>query len=124
MVAFRTRTDWDNVPHQFVNAVNIYTDGSKLNSQTGGGVFSPELDIKVSFRLPDHCSDFQAEVMAIQEATTHLNTSEHHDIDIFIFSDSQAALRALESYTTSSKTISECRKCLHEMATHVRINLI
>jgi len=49
-----TRTDWDNVPHQFENAVNIYTYGSNPNSQTGGGVFSPELDIKVSFRLPDH----------------------------------------------------------------------
>jgi len=105
-----TRTDWDNLPHQFENAVNIYTDGSKLNFQTGGGVFSPELDIKVSIRLPDHCSVFQAEVMAIREAMTHPDTSVRHDIDIFIFSDSQAALRALDSYTTNSKTISECRK--------------
>jgi len=116
-----TRTDWDNLPHQFENAVNIYTDGSKLNSQTGGVVFSPEL---VSFRLPDHCSVFEAEVMAIQEAMTHLDTSVHHDIDIFIFSDSQAALSPLNSYTTNSKTISECRKSFNEMATHLRINLI
>jgi len=34
-----TRTDWDNLPHQFENAVNIYTYGFKLNSQTGGGAF-------------------------------------------------------------------------------------
>jgi len=54
----------------------------------------------------------------------HLVTSEHHDIDIFIFSDSQAALRALDSYRTNSKTISECRKSLNEMATHLRINVI
>jgi len=39
--------------------------------------------------------------MAIQEAMAHLDTSEHHDIDIFIFSDSQAALKALDSYTTN-----------------------
>jgi len=88
------RTDWDNLQNQFENAVNIYTDGSKLNSQTAGLVFFPELGIKVSFRLPDHCSVLQAEVMAIQEAMSHLDTSEHHDIDIFIFSDSQAALLA------------------------------
>jgi len=62
--------------------------------------------------------------MAIQEAMAHMDTSVHHDIDIFIFSDSQAALRALDSYTTNSKTISECRKSLNEMATHLRINLI
>jgi len=36
-----TRTVWDNLPHQFENAVNIYADGSKPNSQKGGGVFSP-----------------------------------------------------------------------------------
>jgi len=39
--------------------------------------------------------------MAIQEAMAHLDTSEHHDTDIFIFSDIQAALRALDSYTTN-----------------------
>jgi len=61
--------------------------------------------------------------MATQKAMTHLGTSVHHDIDIFIFSDSQAALKALDSYTTNSKTISECRKSLHEVATHLRINL-
>jgi len=101
--------DWYNLPHQFKNAVNIHTDSSKLNSKTGGGVFFPELDIKVSFRLPYHCSVFQAEVMAIQEAMSTLDTSEHHGKDIYIFSDSQAALRA--------------RNTLSEMATHLRINL-
>jgi len=111
-------------PTPIRNAVNIYTDGSKLNSQTGGGVFSPELDIKVSFPLPDHCSVFQAEVMAIQEAMSYLDSSDHHDTDIFTFSDSQAALKALDSYTANSTTISECRKSQNEMATHLRINLI
>jgi len=31
-----SRTDWDNLPQQFENAVSIYTDSSKLNSQAGG----------------------------------------------------------------------------------------
>jgi len=62
--------------------------------------------------------------MAIQATMTTLDTSVHYDIDIFILSESQAALRALDSYTTNSKIISECRKSLNEMATHLRINLI
>jgi len=62
--------------------------------------------------------------MAIQEAMTHLDTSVHHDIYIFIFSDSQAALRALDSHTTNSNPISECYISVNEMATHLRINLI
>jgi len=108
-----TRADWDNLPHQFENALNICTDGSKPNSQTDGSVFSPELDIKVSFRLPDHCSVFQAEVIVFT-----IHTSEHHDIDIFIVSDRQAALRALH-FTQQTQKLS-----LNEMATHLRINLI
>jgi len=56
---------------------------------------------------------------------SYLDTSKHHNTDILIFSDSQsAALRALDSYTTNSTTISKCRKSLNEMATHLRITLI
>jgi len=62
--------------------------------------------------------------MAIQEAMSLLDTSKHHDTDIYILSDSQAALRALDSYTANSATIFESRKSLHEMATHLSINLI
>ncbi|XP_070071110.1 uncharacterized protein [Drosophila takahashii] len=123
-VLIPTRTELGHLPHQIENAFNIYTDGSKLNLQRGGGVFSPELDIKVSFRLLDHCSVFQAEVMAIQEAMSYVDTTKHCNTDIFIFSDSQAALMALDSYSTNSLTISECRKSLNEMATHLRISLI
>jgi len=119
-----TRTDCDNLPHQIENAINIYIDGSKLNLQTGEGVFSPELDIKVSFRLTDHYSVFQAEVMVIQEAMSHLDTPEHHDTNIFIFLDSEAALRALDSCTTNSVTISEYRKSMNEMTSYLRSNLI
>jgi len=53
----------------------------------------------------------------------NLDTSDHQYTDIFIFSDSQSALRALDSYSTNSVTIADCRKSLNEMATHLRINL-
>nr|XP_044249376.1 uncharacterized protein LOC123002812 [Drosophila takahashii] len=61
-VLIPTRTDWDHLPHQIENAVNIYTDGSKLNLQNEMWSFL------TLTRLPDHCSVYQAEVMAIQEA--------------------------------------------------------
>jgi len=53
-----------------LNAICFYTDGSKLEGHVGGGVYSEQLDIMKSFRLPDHCSVFQAEVHAIKEALT------------------------------------------------------
>jgi len=45
---------------------------------------------------------------------TNLETSAHHDIDIFIFSDSQASLRALDSYTTNSKRTKTLLQCSRE----------
>ena len=37
---------------------------------------------------------------------------------ITIFTDSQAALKALESVTVKSKLVLECLECLSELATH------
>jgi len=50
------------------DAICLHTDGSKLEGHVGGGVYSEKLDIRKSFRLPDHCIVFQAEVHAIKEA--------------------------------------------------------
>ena len=45
---------------------HIYTDGSKLDNRVIGSVFSTNLDTKIAFRLPDHCSGFQAEITVIK----------------------------------------------------------
>ena len=119
-----TRRDWESRPHFIEGAVNIYTDGSKLDGRIGGGVFFPEQGIETFFRLPNHCSVYQAEILAIQEAVNCLPQTCAGDSEVFIFTDSQAALKALRSFTDNCKTISECRKSLNEMAQQFRIHLI
>ena len=57
-------------------------DGSKLYDNLGGGVFLPELQIETSFRLPDHCTVYQAEVMAIVEAMKLLPLSRTEHVSI------------------------------------------
>ena len=52
----------------------MFTNGSKLDENVGGGVLSAELLIETSFRLPDHCSVYQADVMAIVK---HHNSQMH-----------------------------------------------
>ena len=64
---------------------NIFTDESKLDDKLGGGVFSPELLIETSFRLSDHCSVYQAEVMAIVEAMKLLQSKRPREQNIFLY---------------------------------------
>ena len=61
----QSRNDWD--PNAVVHPehLDIYTDGSKLDNGVGSGIYSGKLDLSISLRLPDYCSVFQAEMMAI-----------------------------------------------------------
>ena len=120
---FPSREDWNTGTPGPPNSTHIYTDGSKLNDRTGGGVFSNELNIKHSFRLPDHCSVFQAEVAAIGEAISRIN-QENFSKPICIFSDSQAAIKSLGNILSHSKTVIACRRSLQEIANHVPLHLI
>ena len=64
--------------------ISIYTNGAKLHNRLGGGVFSAKLDTKIAFRLPEHCSVFQAEVTAIKESLLVLTRSVLTTRNIFI----------------------------------------
>ena len=110
------REDWITEPPGHSNALSFYTDGSKLNNQVGGGVFSQKLCINHSFRLPDHCSVFQAEILAINEALIFLKKSRASPGKINIYSDSQAAIKSIASTTSKSTSVSKCRRSIHEMA--------
>ncbi|KAH8310031.1 hypothetical protein KR044_002043, partial [Drosophila immigrans] len=61
---------WWEAGHTDSNLNNLRnTDGSKTIEGTGSGVFSEDLATKLSFRLPDWCSVFQAEIYAVWQAT-------------------------------------------------------
>ena len=117
------REEWNGSIPGPSDAIHIYTDGSKLDNRTGGGVFSADLDINISFRMPDICSVFQAEVMAVKEALLNI-TPEYWGKKICIFSDSQAAIKSLKSISSNSKLVIDCRRSLMEMAEHVELYLI
>jgi len=52
------REEWEQGRPGTSDAICFYTDGSKLEGHVSGGVYSEQLDIRKSFRLPDHCSVF------------------------------------------------------------------
>ncbi|XP_017466990.1 PREDICTED: uncharacterized protein LOC108359575 [Rhagoletis zephyria] len=69
-----SKEEWeeDSVLISYSDSTAIYTDGSKLDMKVGSGVYSQELSLSLSFRLPDLCSVFQAKLTAINEAASWL----------------------------------------------------
>jgi len=83
-----------------------------------------QLDIRKSFRLPDHSSVFQAEVHAIKEALTCLGNISLQRGHLSIYSNSQAGIKSIYSINTNSRTTADCRRSLHEMASQFTIILV
>ena len=89
------------------NTITCYTDRSRTDSGVGAGFLTTTTHISPhniinysSFKLPDFCSVFQAEVTAIREVST---TIQHNRSKTFvIWTDSLSTLQALSSKLTTS----------------------
>ena len=116
------RADWENGgPCLHLRSLNWFTDGSKMDYGAGAGVFGP--NTRVSIPMGKWPSVFQTEIHAIQTcALLNLNKGLK-GANITIYSDSQAALRALSSWSFSSKLVKECFDILQRLASDNRVTL-
>ncbi|KAI5651578.1 RNase H domain-containing protein [Phthorimaea operculella] len=103
--------------------LRIFTDGSKTKSGTGSGVFSEDLNIRLSTPLGYHNSVFRAECLAISLATTTIAAREVKGHSIRILSDSMSVLQALNSHTMTSGLIYESHQRLMEVCKHNHLTL-
>jgi ribonuclease HI len=103
-----------------------YKDGSRTKEGTGVGIHGvrPEIDIKVS--IGRRATVFQAEVYAIIYCLLENIKRSYCNKRIFIFSDSQAALKALNSLLIKSKILVawNCFQPLLELAEQNKVKLI
>ena len=104
----------------------LYTDGSKIEDNTGAGfIFKPDDPhrprIEKSFRLADTNSVFQAEVFAIHKGCEAL--LDNPPATLSIFSDSRAAIMALEKPTTISNTVAACKQVLNALGANTTIEI-
>ena len=103
-----------------VQAVHVFCDGSVDGSKSGCGLFIRDYvspvqytDTEVSRRLPDHLSSTRAELYGILEALQHVASSLK---DVFLFVDSQAALRGLLSPTAADcDLVTRCLKFISDL---------
>jgi ribonuclease HI len=101
-----------------------YTDGSKTNKGSGTGVYRWGSRRGHSFSLGLHTTVFQAEIYAIKACIMQNIEKGYTGRNIFILSDSQADIKALDSYQINSKLVWECHQSLVKLAEHNRIQLV
>lgn len=99
--------------------INIHTDGSKTDEHVGCGyvIYKGTREISANpIRLPEYCTVYQAEVMAIYLAANEgLCILKPEDTYIKLFSDSQAALKSLNKFRLFSKTVVKAVEALNDL---------
>lgn len=100
-----------------------FTDGSKMGNDVGCGIYGVKPESRSSINLGQYASIFQAETYAIIRCL-ELSLSENYiNQNIFVYSDSQAALTALNSYETKSKLVKNCIMLLNDLGSRNNIIL-
>lgn len=98
---------------------SIYTDGSKLDGQTGCA-FVVYLDGIIHHsqkeRLANHCSVFQAEQLAIQNAVKWCRTN---NMSATIYSDSKSSLDDIQNCQSTNPFAVDIRNQLRNYSNHV-----
>ena len=108
--------------------VVVYTDGSGLDGKIGYGysISTNMNQTKIANNfgsLPNFCTVFQAEVVAITQACTKMTELNVTDKNIYIFSDSLSAIKALNQLRISSSTILDCLSRINEVAANNSVSL-
>ena len=117
------RKSWNSNSIIQRNGIPIFTDGSKTGTGVGSGVYSEVLGIQKSYRLPNDCSVFQAEILAIKKAAELILGKEIPYNKVTLYVDSQAAIKALASYEVNSRLVLECREALKKIETKCSVQI-
>jgi len=118
-VRFKTSTEASGLTEED-STITCFTDGSKLESgRTGAGVHFPDGNADdLVLHLGFHSSVFQAEILAITlaaECLTSIISREPDAEGVIIYSDSQAAIKAVTSLRTRSHTVNQCVNALNSL---------
>lgn len=123
-VEMPSREDWCNNQLNYEAGCLIwYTDGSKIGRDVGCGIHGERPRFSRSVNLGHYASIFQAEVYAIIECAEANLQKQYTNHTIYINSDSQAALLALDSNVVSSKLVEDCMARLNVLGHRNRVIL-
>src|ERR1700744_1019121 len=124
-VIFPTRQDWEEkkaIPSE--GCITWFSDGSKYDNLAGSGIYCPQTEKGISFHLGHYASIFESETFGISKCTEESLGNEVRHLPIYICSDSQSALKALNSYKISSAQVLECRDQVQLLAHQAPVTLV
>jgi hypothetical protein len=114
--------EWNNPDNK--GGLVWYIDGSENNTGTSAGVYRWGSTRRHSFSLGLHAMVFQAAIYAIKAFITENTEKSYTGKKIYILSDSQAAIKALDSFQINSKLVWDCHQSLVQLAGHNRIRMV
>ena len=105
--------------------ISCFTDGSKTAglNWSGAGIYIKDMDYRESISLGTFPTVFQTEVYAIKECACCLSAGGYSGKSVWIFSDSQAALKSLQRYTVKSSLVLDCINALNNLSTNNMVTL-
>jgi ribonuclease HI len=113
--------DFDNLSN---DSVIWFTDGAKNSEGVGAGIYCANPLTEFSFSITEHATVFQAELLAIKKCAELCLEESISNKDIFIASDSQAALRSLEACKIRSKSTLDCIQTLNRLTSTNNVKLV
>jgi ribonuclease HI len=123
IITGRHNGDYKNPSYLRDDDMMIFTDGSVCHDLAGAGLYMPNPEVKLSVSLGRYATVFQAETAAILKAALFAKEINCRDRRICIFSDSQAALKAIDSNTVSSKLVLETIIALNRLSSLNEVRL-
>ena len=105
--------------------LNIYTDGSKIDSGVGSEIYSGKLDLSIFLRLTGYCSVLMRRRWPFTEPINESSTVNGAPfIRVSVSSHSQAAISSLSGFVNNSRIIRECHRCLDLLFERFSVSLV
>jgi hypothetical protein len=116
---------WRNKDPDFPeDALIWFTDGSRANSGTGSGIFGLRPNRSFSFPLGKFATVFQIEIYAILQCACENIRRTYKNRRSLIFSEIQAALKALCDLKVTSGMFAQCLDAISTLAALKNVTLV
>jgi len=125
-VVLPSRNAWlsNEVTTQLNDSIVFFTDGSRLETKTGFGVFSPSYDLRYSGSLGRYSTVLQAELTALTWCVIEALSRNTTNKNVVFCTDSKSVLNTLKNPLIVSKLVKDCIKFLNRLCSENSVTVM